>query len=127
MAGSYDVSISRDGFETLNRAGVNVGVDAPIELRFALVPKVQLKDTVGHQGHCGKSRRAGCLTTEQLQRGPDQEHSRAATTFQTLFRSFRGLFEIPRARSRFRATGENRSAFIVNSADVTDPLQANSG
>src|SRR5687768_12674655 len=44
--GTYVVAISKESFEPLNQEDVGLTAGAPIEVRFTMIPKVQLKDVV---------------------------------------------------------------------------------
>jgi Carboxypeptidase regulatory-like domain/TonB dependent receptor-like, beta-barrel/TonB-dependent Receptor Plug Domain len=126
-AGSYDVSITRDGFETLNRAGVAVGIDAPIELRFVLVPRVELKDTVDIKATAENPVEQGASPPEQLQRDQIKNIPGQPTTVSDALPLIPGVVRNAQGEIKISGTGENRSAFIVNSADVTDPATGQFG
>src|SRR5215510_15985385 len=46
LPGTYEVIVSKDTFETLNQDDVVLTIGAPIEVKFTMIPKVQLKDQV---------------------------------------------------------------------------------
>src|SRR5262249_35898913 len=46
LPGTYEVIVSKDTFETLNQNDVVLTSGAPIEVKFTMIPKVQLEDQV---------------------------------------------------------------------------------
>src|SRR5713101_336317 len=44
--GAYEVVVSRETFEPLTQSDVALTAGAPVEIKFTMIPKVQLKDVV---------------------------------------------------------------------------------
>jgi Carboxypeptidase regulatory-like domain/TonB-dependent Receptor Plug Domain len=126
--GSYELSVSKDGFETRTQGGIAVVSGQTTELRFILANKVRLKDEVN--------------ITATANAGPEQTSSTPASLSQATIRNVMGndaksvtdtlpllpgVVRSPQGEIKISGTGENRSAFIVNAADVTDPATGQFG
>ena len=72
--GTYEVAVSKESFETLTQSDV-VLATAPVEIKFNMVPKIELKDTVTVKAGSEAPIEKGSSPANQLQRGRNQEHS----------------------------------------------------
>jgi hypothetical protein len=128
LPGSYEVVVSKDTFETLNQTDVVFTSGAPIEVKFTMIPKVQLKDQVvnvqaGSETGVEKgSSPATALGRVEVKNVP----SRPATVADTL-PLVPGVVRSTEGEIKISGSGEHRSALVVNSADVTDPATGQFG
>jgi hypothetical protein len=126
--GSYEVSVSKDGFETRTQGGIAVDSGQTTAIKVILANKVQLKDEVN--------------ITATANVGPEQTSSPPASLGQATIRNvlgndaksvtdtlplLPGVVRSPQGGIKISGTGEDRSAFIVNAADVTDPATGQFG
>ena len=125
--GTYEVVVSKEGLETLNQPGVTVTADAPVEVNFTVVPKVNLSDSVtveaGSDAHVEKA----ASTPSELGRATVKELPGKPATVKDTLPLVPGVVRSPEGEIKISGQGEHRSALIVNSADVTDPATGQFG
>jgi carboxypeptidase family protein/TonB-dependent receptor-like protein len=126
--GTYEVAISRDGYEPSAQTGIAVVSGQTIEIKFVLVQKIQLKDEVNVSATANNapeqtSSPPASLGQQQIR---DVLGNEAQTVTDTL-PLLPGVVRSPQGEIKISGTGENRSAFIVNAADVTDPATGQFG
>ena len=126
-AGTYEIAVSKESFEPLTQSDIVLAAGAPIEVKFTMVPKLQLKDVINVQ--------AGADTSVEKNASPAAElrpttvknvPSRPATVKDTL-PLVPGVVRSSEGEIKISGTGEHRSALVVNSADVTDPATGQFG
>ncbi|HYV05258.1 MAG TPA: carboxypeptidase regulatory-like domain-containing protein [Blastocatellia bacterium] len=126
-AGVYEVAVSKDSFEPLNLDDVTVTSGATVEVRFAMVPKVQISDTVNvSAGSTDKVERSSSPSTE-LQRAEIKSTPIKPATVADTLPLVPGVVRSSEGEIRISGAGEHRSALVVNSADVTDPATGQFG
>ena len=127
VPGTYELDISKESFEPLNQGDVAL-TGAPIEVKFTMIPKVQLKDVVvnvkaGTETGIEKGASpAAELGREEVKNIP----GRPATVKDTL-PLVPGVVRSTEGEIKISGTGEHRSALVVNAADVTDPATGQFG
>lgn len=125
--GIYEVAISKESFEPLNQDEVALTVGAPIEIRFTMIPKVQLKDVVVNvQAGTETGIEKGASPAAQLGREVKNMPGNPATVKDTL-PLLPGVVRSTEGEIKISGTGEHRSALVVNAADVTDPATGQFG
>ena len=126
-AGTYEIAVSKESFEPLTQSDIVLAAGAPVEVKFTMVPKLQLKDVINVQ--------AGADTSVEKNASPAAElrpttvknvPSRPATVKDTL-PLVPGVVRSSEGEIKISGTGEHRSALVVNSADVTDPATGQFG
>jgi Carboxypeptidase regulatory-like domain len=128
LPGTYEVIVSKDTFETLNQTDIVLTAGAPIEVKFTMIPKVQLKDQVvnvqaGSETGVEKgSSPAAALGRVEVKNIP----WKPATVVDTL-PLLPGVVRSTEGEIKISGSGEHRSALVVNSADVTDPATGQFG
>ncbi|HKX30142.1 MAG TPA: carboxypeptidase regulatory-like domain-containing protein [Blastocatellia bacterium] len=126
--GSYQIAISKEGFETRTQKEVAVIGGQGLEIKFMLVPKVQLKEEVNVNASAGSAPPEQASSTPvELQRETLKEIAGKPTTVKDALPLIPGVVRSPQGEIKISGTGENRSAFVVNSADVTDPATGQFG
>src|SRR5215510_2676402 len=128
LPGTYEVIVSKDTFETLNQDDVVLTIGAPIEVKFTMIPKVQLKDQVVNvQAGSETSVEKGSSPASTLGRAEVKNiPSKPATVADTL-PLIPGIVRSTEGEIKISGSGEHRSALVVNSADVTDPATGQFG
>jgi len=126
-AGLYEVAASKETFEPLNLGDVVVTGGATAEVRFTMVPKLQLSDTVTVSADSTTAVEQTSSQSTELQRAEIKSvPNRPATVADTL-PLVPGVVRSSQGEIRISGAGEHRSALVVNSADVTDPATGQFG
>jgi hypothetical protein len=126
-ARTYGVAVSKESFEPLNQSDVTLTSGLTVEVKFTMVPKVQLSDTVNVQAGSTTTIEQGSSPSTELQRaGLKDIPGRPATVADTL-PLVPGVVRSPEGEIKISGAGEHRSALVVNSADVTDPATGQFG
>jgi hypothetical protein len=129
VPGTYEVVVSKETFEPLTQGDVLLVAATPlVEIRFTMIPRVQLKDVVVNV-------QAGSETPIEKGASPAVELSRAEIknvagkpgTVKDTLPLVPGVVRSTEGEIKISGTGEHRSALVVNSADVTDPATGQFG
>jgi hypothetical protein len=126
--GKYEVVVSKEGFETRSQQDVTLAA-APVEIKFTLVPKIALSDKVDISASASAAatpEQAASVATE-LQADQIKNLPSKPTSVSDALPLVPGVIRSPQGEIKISGSGENRSAFIVNSADVTDPATGQFG
>ncbi len=127
-SGDYEITVSKDGFETGAQKKVSLKTGNSVEIKFALTPK-SLADKVD----VSASASAAALPEQTATSGTEMQVSQVKhlpnlpKTVSDLLPLVPGVVRYPDGGIRISGSAENRSAFIVNSADVTDPATGQFG
>ena len=125
--GIYEVVVSKVGFETLTQPDVNVTVSTPVEVKFTLIPKIELKEEITVQGKGATPVEQGASPAAELQRAKVKELPNKPATVADTLPLIPGVTRSPDGEIRISGQGEHRSALVVNAADVTDPATGQFG
>ncbi len=125
--GTYDVVVSKEGLETLNQPGVTITADAPVEVNFTVVPKVNLSDSVTVEAGADTHVEKAASTPSELGRTTIKELPGKPATVKDTLPLVPGVVRSPEGEIKISGQGEHRSALIVNSADATDPATGQFG
>jgi hypothetical protein len=127
--GKYEITVSKEGFETLRQGDVTLTEEVAVEIRFTLVPKIAISDKV----EISASASAAALpeqtasTATELQAGQVKYLPAKPSTVSDALPLVPGVIRSPQGEIKISGSSENRSAFIVNAADVTDPATGQFG
>ena len=125
--GTYEVAVAKEGFETLVQSDIAVSAGSPVEVKFVLVPKIELKEGVNISASAASPVEQGSSPSTDLQRAQVKNlPSKPATVADTL-PLVPGVVRSPEGEIKISGSGEHRSALVVNSADVTDPATGQFG
>jgi hypothetical protein len=127
--GKYEIVISKEGFETRAQKDVALAAAAPVEVKFTLVPKIALSDAVNVSASASAAatpEQTASVATE-LQADQIKALPLKPTSVSDALPLVPGVIRSPQGEIKISGSGENRSAFIVNSADVTDPATGQFG
>jgi hypothetical protein len=127
VPGSYQVVASKDGYETLRQNGVVVAGGASVEVEFSLVPKLERKDSVNVDATPDNPVEQGASVPAELQHEEIQNLPNKPATVAEVLPLLPGIIRTPDDEIRISGSSEHRSAFIVNSADVTEPATGRFG
>jgi hypothetical protein len=129
VPGKYEVAVSKEGFETREQQDVTLTTAAPVEVKFTLVPKIALSDKVDISASASAAatpEQTASVATE-LQASQIRNLPSKPTSVSDALPLVPGVIRSPQGEIKISGSGENRSAFIVNSADVTDPATGQFG
>ncbi|HSB11953.1 MAG TPA: carboxypeptidase regulatory-like domain-containing protein [Blastocatellia bacterium] len=127
-AGTYEVVVSKESFETLTQTDVLLTASTPIEIKFTMVPKVELKDTVTVKaGAEAAPVEKGASPATQIQPAEVKNTPIKPATVTDTLPLLPGVVRSAEGEIKISGTGEHRSALVVNSADVTDPATGQFG
>ena len=125
--GTYEVVVSKDGFETLTQPDVAVTAGAQVEIKFTLVPKIQLKEEINVQAQAATPVEQGASPGSTLQGAEAKQLPNKATQVTDVLPLIPGVVRTYQGEIKISGSSENSSAFIVNAADVTDPATGQFG
>jgi hypothetical protein len=120
--GKYEIAVSKEGFESRAQQDVTLTAAGAVEVKFALVPKIALSDNVNISASASAAvaiEQTASVATE-LQASQVRNLPSKPTTVSDALPLVPGVIRSPQGEIKISGSGENRSAFIVNSADVTD-------
>lgn len=128
-AGKYEVVAVKEGFETLTQTDVGVVAGTPLEVQFIMVPKITLGDKVDVTASTAASTplEQGGSTSTDLQRKQVKNAASVPTTVADTLPLVPGIIRTDQGQLKISGSSENRSALLVNSADVTDPATGQFG
>jgi len=125
-AGTYTISVSKNGFETASRENLELKPPAGLDVTFELIPALTRTDSVEVRGTVMEVEE-DAATPNRLPPGQARElPSRPATVADALPLT-PGVLREPGGGLILSSSPEHRSALIVNSADVTDPATGQFG
>jgi hypothetical protein len=125
--GTYEVAVSKDGLEPLTQSDVVVTAGAPVEVKFTVIPKVNLTDTVNVQATNDMTVEKTASVANELQRKQLKDIPNKPATVADTLPLIPGVVRSAQGEIKISGSGEHRSALIVNSADVTDPATGQFG
>lgn len=125
--GTYEVVIVKEGFENLSRGGIELSGGASIQVRFTLVPKIELKEGVTIEGRNPSSARETTVPAGEFGRGQLYDLANKPTNVADTLPLVPGVVRTQDGEISISGSGEHRSALVVNSADVTDPATGQFG
>ncbi|MBO0721890.1 MAG: TonB-dependent receptor, partial [Blastocatellia bacterium] len=126
--GTYEVSVTQEGFEPSAQGGIAVVTGQTVEVKFVLVQKIQLKEEVNVSASANAAPEQTSSPPASLGRETIRNVlGNDAETVTDALPLIPGVVRSPQGEIKISGTGENRSAFIVNSADVTDPATGQFG
>ncbi len=128
-AGKYEITVAKDGFQPRTQGNVNLSDDASVEIKFTLVTKIEVTDKV--EISAGASAVAlpeqTSSTGTELQAAQVRYLPNKPTTVTDTLPLVPGVIRTFQGEIKISGSSENRSAFVVNSADVTDPATGQFG
>jgi hypothetical protein len=126
-AGTYEVVVSKEGLETLTEKEIAVAAGSDVEIKFTVIPRIELTDSVNVQaGSDANVEKSASVSTELKREQIKDTPNKPATVADTL-PLIPGVVRSAQGEIKISGSGEHRSALIVNSADVTDPATGQFG
>src|SRR5499426_292185 len=128
--GDYEISAAKEEFETLTRSDLVVSAGSPLEVQFVMVPKIKIGDKIDVTASASSAvspLEQGASPSTDLQRQQVKDSAVRATNVADTLPLVPGIIRTDQGQLRISGTSENRSAMLVNSADVTDPATGQFG
>ncbi|MGE0129235.1 MAG: carboxypeptidase regulatory-like domain-containing protein [Blastocatellales bacterium] len=125
--GVYEIVAAKEGFETLTQNEIRVTAGSSTEIRLTLVPKIEIKDAVNIRASAENPVEQGASPAAELQRAQVKNLPNKPATVADVLPLVPGVVRSPQGELTIEGSGEHRSAFLVNSADVTDPATGQFG
>jgi hypothetical protein len=121
----YAILAAKEGFEPAQKADLELAADGSLSIALTLVPRAQresidVKDTVA-------AVEVGASAPSQLAGQSAKELPNRPATVADALPMLPGVVREPGGGLMISGSGEQRSAMIVNSADVTDPATGQFG
>jgi len=127
---AYTIVVSKNGFETLQITKVIAGNNTPTIVEFALVPQIKVRDKVDVKATDASQNNPieqGASPSTDLRREQAKEMATRPDTVRDTLPLLPGIVRTDQGELYIFGGGENRSALIVNYADVTDPATGQFG
>src|SRR5215510_5366616 len=127
--GSYEITAAKEEFETLTQSDLSVAVGAPLEVRFIMVPRIKIGEKIDVTAAAASATplEQGASPSTDLQRQQVKDSAVRATNVADALPLVPGIIRTDQGQLKISGTSENRSALLVNSADVTDPATGQFG
>jgi len=125
--GTYQVALSKDGFEPDSQDNLVVEPGVPIEIAFALSPKVNISEVVNVKPDADPASEAGTVAPSQLEPSQLKNVPTRPATVADALPLVPGVIRTPQGELKISGSSENRSALVVNSLDATDPATGQFG
>lgn len=126
--GVYEISVSKEGFQPRTQSKVEVNSGMEVDIKFVMIARISVKDEVNVTANTADNPPEQTSSTPiELQRVTMRELPTATNSVKDALPLLPGVVRSQQGEIKISGTGENRSAFIVNSADVTDPATGQFG
>ncbi|MGH9833261.1 MAG: TonB-dependent receptor [Blastocatellia bacterium] len=127
--GVYELTAAKDEFETLTQSDLTVAAGAPLEVSFVMVPKIKIGEKIDITASAAPVNpvEQGASTSTDLQRQQVKDSAVRATNVADTLPLVPGIIRTDQGQLKISGTSENRSALLVNAADVTDPATGQFG
>ena len=126
--GTYAVAVSKDGFETLTQNDLALTAGALVEIKFTLVPRIELKESVEIKaGRPENPIEQGASVATDFRRKQLYELANRPANVADTLPLVPGVSRSANGEINIDGSGEHRSALVVNGADVTDPATGQFG
>jgi hypothetical protein len=128
VPGTYEIVVSKETFEPLTQSDIAFTAEADVEIRFTMIPKVQLKDLVVNiQARSETTIEKAASPGDQLDRAEVKNVASRPATVKDTLPLVPGVVRSTEGEIRISGADEHRSALVVNAADVTDPATGQFG
>ncbi|MBI1766698.1 MAG: TonB-dependent receptor [Acidobacteria bacterium] len=126
--GAYELLVSKTGFEPPQPVKVSVTAGAPVSVELTLVPKIEVREQVEVKATArANPLEQGASPANELQRTQAKEAATRPDTVSDTLPLLPGIVRSDQGELHLYGAGENRSALLVNNADVTDPATGQFG
>ena len=129
LAGTYEITVSKDGLEPRTKNDLIITAGVPNELELVLVPKVNITDAVNvtASNTTNNPVEQGASVSTDISRQQANNTALRPHTVADALPLVPGVVRDQQGQLHINGSGENRSALLVNSLDVTDPATGQFG
>jgi len=122
-AGTYTLTVQREGFQPFTQQGLNVRLDRTIKVRLSLIPealKEQAIEIVAQRPSIAvtSAQQGGSVTNQQMQLIP---YGRNARTFDAVLTSVPGVQVDANGGVAMNGSGSPEQNYIIDGVNVSDP------
>jgi hypothetical protein len=125
--GNYLVAVSKDGFQPAPDQPLAVTESVRYELEIVLVPRIELKQSIDVNATPDTPIEQGVSPPDELNRNQIQALPNKPRAIAEILPLLPGVIRTPDDQIRIFGSAEHSSAFVVNTADVTDPATGQFG
>ncbi|MEP7271415.1 MAG: carboxypeptidase regulatory-like domain-containing protein, partial [Acidobacteriota bacterium] len=125
--GVYEVAVSAGGYEPLSRREVNISGGVPVQMRFTLIRRIEIKEGVTVEGKATTPAQETTIPAGEFGRGQLYDLANKPANVADALPLVPGVVRTQDGEISISGSGEHRSALVVNSADVTDPATGQFG
>lgn len=125
-AATYSVNVNKEGLQTQTQ-DVELSPHSNVEALFVLTSRIQVKQEVNVQAQAENPVETGAAPSTTLERESVKRTPVKPATVADALPLVPGVVRTEDGQIEIDGAGENRSAFVVNSADVTDPATGQFG
>src|SRR5215471_21264886 len=127
--GDYEIAAAKDEFETLTQSDLKVAAGSPLEVRFIMTPRIKIgeKMDVTAGAAAATPLDQGASPSIDLQRQQVKDSALRPANVADALPLVPGVIRTDQGQLKISGASENRSAMLVNSADVTDPATGQFG
>src|SRR5262245_26398919 len=127
--GDYEITAAKEEFETLTQSDLRIVAGTAIEVRFVMVPKIKIGEKIDVTASAASAAplEQGASPPIDLQRQQVKDSAVRVATVADALPLVPGVIRTDQGYLKISGTSENRSAMLVNSADVTDPATGQFG
>ena len=125
--GKYAISVFKDGFEPVTTKELELTPKLRLEVALTLIPTLQDHQEITVHAAAGNPVEAGASPPAELQREQAKGLPTKPVTVADVLPLVPGVLRGPDGQIEISGAGENQSALLVNSADVTDPATGQFG
>ena len=125
--GKYTISVFKDGFEQVKTKEFELTPKLKLEVVLTLIPALQDHQEITVHATAGNPVEAGASPPTELQRDQTKGLPTKPVTVADVLPLVPGVLRGPDGQIEISGAGENQSALLVNSADVTDPATGQFG
>jgi hypothetical protein len=125
--GSYEIRLSKEGFQPLSQSDLILTSESPLQVDFTMIPPIELKSTMDVEAKPETPTEEGSSPPEELQSSEIKTLPNRPASVQEVLPLIPGVVRTAEDEIRISGSSETSSAFIVNSADVTEPATGEFG
>ena len=125
--GVYEIVVVKEGFERLKRSEINATAGSSTEIRFTMVPKIEVKDSVNIRANAGNPVEQVASPATELRRTQVNNLPNKPATVSDALPLTPGVVRSPQGELVIAGSGEHSGALLGNSAEVTYPAAGNFG
>jgi hypothetical protein len=125
--GLYAVSASKDGYQPLHQADLEVEQDSAISLELTMVPVLSHRDSVDVSANAAAVEQDASTPAVSLTPQATNDLPTRPATVADALPLVPGVVRDPGGNVSVSGSAEHRSAMVVNSTDVTDPATGQFG